>query len=76
MEVREPSTAATFFAVMAAGTAVAVIIAHQESPEKPEPESCPFVYSFDGEKYHFDSETFAGAIAAGLDGLISTTSNT
>jgi hypothetical protein len=29
--------------------------------------SCPFVYSFDGEHYRFDSETFAGAIARGLD---------
>lgn len=24
--------------------------------------SCPFVYTYDGERYHFESETFAGAI--------------
>jgi len=67
VEVRESNTAGTVIAVLAAGTAVGVIIALTQSSEKPEPASCPFVYSFDGEEYRFDSETFSGAIAPGLD---------
>jgi len=29
--------------------------------------SCPFVFTFDGEKYHLESETFAGAVCQGLE---------
>ncbi|UCG87958.1 MAG: hypothetical protein JSW71_05280 [Gemmatimonadota bacterium] len=66
VEVRERNTATPIiFAALAVGTGVAVLIAQQQSPE--EPASCPFVYSFDGEEYRFDSETFAGAVARGLD---------
>ena len=67
VEVRESNTAGTVLAILGAATAVGVVIALTQSTEKPEPASCPFVYSFDGERYRFDSETFAGAIAPGLD---------
>jgi hypothetical protein len=30
-------------------------------------QSCPFVYSFDGESYHFEGEIFSGAIQPGLE---------
>lgn len=66
VEVRETNAAATALAVIGAGTAVGIFIALTKSPEKPPP-SCPFVYSFDGERYRLDSETFAGAAAKGLD---------
>ena len=67
VEVREVSTAGVALAVLGAGTAVGVLIALGQSPEKPPDTSCPFVYSFDGEQYHFDSETFAGAAMPGMD---------
>ncbi len=68
VEVRAVSTAATALAVLGVGTAVGVVIALTKSPERPPPPtSCPFVYSFDGEEYRLDSETFAGAAAKGLD---------
>jgi hypothetical protein len=67
VEVRESNTAGTVLAVLGAATTVGVVIALTQSTEKPEPASCPFVYSFDGEEYRFDSETFSGAIAPGLD---------
>ena len=67
VEVREPNAAATALAVVGAGTGVGIFIALTKSPERPPSNSCPFVYSFDGERYRLDSETFAGAAAKGLD---------
>jgi hypothetical protein len=29
--------------------------------------SCPYVFSYDGREYHFESETFAGAVCRGLE---------
>jgi hypothetical protein len=36
-------------------------------PNVPNFGSCPFVFTFDGEKYHFESETFAGAVCRSLE---------
>lgn len=29
--------------------------------------SCPFIYTYDGSEYHFESETFAGAVFKGVE---------
>jgi hypothetical protein len=55
-KVNVPGTVAVI-----AGAAVGTILIIAAAKE-----SCPFVYSFDGEKYVFDAEPLGGAIASGL----------
>lgn len=37
-----------------------------QPPPPPPPQSCPLIYSFDGEKYVFDSEPLSGVISEGM----------
>jgi hypothetical protein len=54
---------------IAAGTIAIIVAATREKKPAPPPQtfSCPYVFSFDGKDYRFDSETYAGAIFAAAE---------
>jgi len=57
------------FAYLYGGVALVgawLLIGAETAPEPPPSESCPFIYSFDGEKYIFDAEPYGGAICQRL----------
>lgn len=84
VEVSRPNPLGTI-ALVAAGIGIAGLIVAAASsqngggnsalPPPPPPESCPLVYSWDGETWRLDSGTFGGAITRGaartdLDNLL------
>ena len=75
IEAKEFSTGKTILFAGAFGLAIAGVIAAANSSDPPPPpppppggrSSCPFIYTFDGSEYHFESETFAGAVFKGVE---------
>ena len=73
VKVRRMDKGKTFAAAAGVVAASYLIIAMSQDNKRPEAQprpvttSCPFIYSFDGTDWRMDSETYAGAIARGLE---------
>jgi hypothetical protein len=71
VRVSQFNKSATLLLAAAATTATFILLAQQKSDVRPlpqpRPSSCPFIYSFDGKDWIFDSETYAGAVAKSLE---------
>jgi hypothetical protein len=73
VKVRRMDKGRTLAALAGIATATYVVIAmasdntRPAAVERPVSTSCPFIYSYDGHSWRIDSETYAGAVARGLE---------
>jgi hypothetical protein len=70
VEVKHIDAAGTILGtigVIAAGVATIFLVAVIVYSSSSHSNSCPFVYTFDGTSYHFESETFSGAVFNGAE---------
>lgn len=65
--IKKANTFLGILTVSAVVVGLALIFsAGSKSSTSSDTQSCPFIYSFDGEKYIFDAEPYSGAICPGL----------
>ncbi len=68
-QVNSGKTALAVVGIAFAAVAIVAIVAMAAFAESVHDasHSCPFVYAYDGTSYHFESETFSGAVLKGLE---------
>ncbi len=73
VEIDELNAGKTVAVVLGVSAAIALlaigffVVALGEAVHSSSEHSCPFVYTYDGANYHFESETFSGAVLKGLE---------
>lgn len=72
VQIRQLNKSRTLAAIAGAATVGYILIGQSQNGKRPEAvprpsTSCPFIYSYNGHDWRIDSETYAGAVARGLE---------